>query len=94
VTRQAIREHAPADRPLSVWMKDPRNLVWVGVDCHASHHAASKRFQLTYLPDSVFEFARDLMGAGPASVWLARHYAGTDPRLDALIGSGAYRVWE
>jgi hypothetical protein len=85
VTRQAIREHAHGARSLSQWMKDPRNLVWVAVECHASHHAASKRFRLIDMPDSVFEFARDLMGAGPASVWLERQYSGSDPRLDALI---------
>jgi hypothetical protein len=33
----------------------------------------------------VFEFARELMDAGPAYEYLGRFYAGSDPRLDALL---------
>ena len=31
------------------------------------------------------EFAREVLGAGPAYEYLRRRYAGQDPRLDALV---------
>lgn len=64
---------------------DPRNLVPVAFDCHGQHHAAARRLELWRLPDSVFEFAREVLGAGRAYEWLRRRYAGADPRLDALV---------
>jgi hypothetical protein len=64
---------------------DPRNIVWIAVDCHAAHHNASKRLPLSVLPDSVFRFALELMGAGAAFEYLRRRYSGGDPRLDELL---------
>ncbi len=65
--------------------RDARNLVWVAVDCHAGHHARSAQLPLRVLPDSVFEFAAEVLGAGPAYEYLRRRYAGEDPRLEALV---------
>lgn len=69
-------------------LNDKRNLVPISRKCHAAHHNASKRLPLRVLPDSVFEFARELLGAGAAFEYLRRRYAGNDPRLDALLSDG------
>lgn len=65
--------------------KDARNLVPVAFDCHSAHHNGSKRFRLHMLPDSVFEFAAELMGPGAAYEYLKRHYDGSDMRLELLL---------
>jgi hypothetical protein len=78
VTRQELRKHGGDP-------KDPRNLVPVTLQCHGGHHSGARRLRLSVLPDSVFEFARELMDAGPAYEYLGRFYAGSDPRLDALL---------
>jgi hypothetical protein len=36
-------------------------------------------------PDSVYEFAEETLGAGPAYEYLRRRYAGPDARLDGLL---------
>lgn len=64
--------------------RDPRNLVPVAHNCHGGHHSGARRFRLSRLPDSVFEYAAELMGADRAALYLGRYYAGSDPRLDAL----------
>jgi hypothetical protein len=64
---------------------DPRNLVRVWHECHAAHHARVQAFALRRLPASVFAFAEELMGAGPAYEYLRRRYAGEDERLDGLL---------
>lgn len=56
----------------------------VAFDCHGAHHSGAKRLLLGMLPDSVFEFAAELMGAGAAQLYLERYYRGQDPRVDAL----------
>lgn len=68
--------------------KDRRNIVRVSNDCHRAHHAGVQerdRYELRLLPDSVFEFAEEKMGAGPAYEYLRRHYRGDDPRLERLL---------
>lgn len=77
----AKRLCVPARRLLD----DPRNLVPITFDCHGRHHSGARRFELAQLPDSVFEFAAEVLGAGPGYEYLRRRYAGEDPRLDALI---------
>lgn len=67
------------------WLRDERNLVTVNLNCHAHHHSGAHRLPVRVLPDSVFEFAVELMGAGAAYEYLERRYAGRDPRLDALL---------
>lgn len=82
VHRTTLRE-GHASRPLKVLLADERNLVPAAHVCHGSHHAASQRYRLDMLPDSVFEFASELLGIR-AHAWLARRYQGEDARLDAL----------
>jgi hypothetical protein len=70
-------------------LKDARNLVWLAFDCHLAHHGRSRVLPLGVLPDSVFVFASELLGAGAAFEYLRRRYAGEDARLDALLGEAA-----
>lgn len=70
-------------------LRDGRNLVPLAVRCHLNHHARARPLPLAVLPDSVFEFARELLGAGPAWSYLGRVYTGRDPRLDALLEEAA-----
>jgi hypothetical protein len=78
VYRQHLRQHGGDD-------KDPRNLVPVAFACHGGHHSGAARLRLRVLPDSAFEFARELLGAALAYEVLGRYYQGEDPRLDALL---------
>lgn len=66
-------------------LRDERNLVPVANLCHGRHHSGLRRFPLEVLPDAVFEFAVEVLGAGKAFNYLERRYAGGDPRLDALL---------
>jgi hypothetical protein len=43
--------------------KDGRNLVPVAVACHAAHHQRRQPFTLAALPDQVYEFAEEVLGA-------------------------------
>lgn len=65
---------------------DKRNIVLLGFKCHVAHHNRSRVLPLGVLPDSVFVFASELLGAGAAFEYLRRRYAGEDARLDALLG--------
>jgi hypothetical protein len=65
-------------------LRDPRVLVPLCVRCHERHHSRVAPLPLWRLPDGVFEFAVELLGAGGAHEYLARRYAGGDPRHDAL----------
>lgn len=82
VHRTTLRE-GHASRPLKVLLADERNLVPAAHVCHGSHHAASQRYRLDMLPDSVFEFAAEVLRER-AHGYLRRRYAGEDARLDAL----------
>jgi hypothetical protein len=66
-------------------LRDARNLVPVAWDCHAAHHQRGRPFPLAALPDSVYEFAEETLGVGPAYEYLRRRYAGPDARLDGLL---------
>lgn len=66
-------------------LKDPRNLVDINHRCHERHHCRVAVLPLAVLPDSVFEFALELMGAGPAYEYLRRRYQGEDARLGELL---------
>jgi hypothetical protein len=57
-------------------LRDSRNLV---------HHQRGRPFTLAALPDTVYEFAEEVLGAGPAYEYLRRRYAGPDARLDGLL---------
>lgn len=94
---QDLRRAYRSTRPAAVrgglekdpaWLEltyDPRNLVSVSRRCHSNHHSRARPYHLPMLPDSVFEFAAEVLGAGRAYNWLRRHYNGEDPRLDALL---------
>src|SRR3954470_14326510 len=70
-------QHLPAGTK-----RDPRNLVWLALECHFAHHSRMAPIALAALPDTAIEFAAETLGPGPASVYLARRYAGDDPRVD------------
>lgn len=80
IYRQHLRQHGGDP-------KDTRNLVPMAFDCHFAHHSGARRLRLEALPDSVFEYAVELLGAGLAFETLGRYYAGDDPRLQALLSS-------
>lgn len=92
VYQQELKRHVPRSpegppdivRELAL-LRDDRNLVWVGPKCHAAHHSRVRPLLVRMLPDSVFEFARELLGGPAAYEYLARRYAGRDPRHDALL---------
>lgn len=81
LTRMALP--APDRALLTALVSDPRNLVPVAFDCHGAHHGRSRPYPLAMLPDSVFEFAAEVLGPR-AHGYLRRRYAGRDPRLDEL----------
>lgn len=64
---------------------DPRNALTLCASCHARHHRASAKIPLRVLPDSVFEFAGEVMGRGAAFEYLTRRYEGSDRRLAELL---------
>lgn len=85
----AVQRHhccyAQTVRRTAASLDDPRNLVWVAHRCHERHHSRTAPFTLAMLPDAVYEFAAEALGAGPAYEWLKRRYGGEDARLEALI---------
>lgn len=70
-------------------LRDNRNLVPVCHPCHGRHHSGACQFSLGLLPDSVFVFAAEVLGEGPAYEYLRRRYSGDDRRLDALVSKEA-----
>ncbi len=64
--------------------EDHRNLVPMAQLCHMNHHAHSAPLRLAVLPPCAFAFCREVLGAGPAANYLARHYVGSHPLLDAM----------
>jgi hypothetical protein len=87
--KRAVHEHhvcyAQTVRREGGDIRDKRNLVPMAFGCHAAHHNRSRPLSAWRLPDAVFEFARELLGAGAAYEYLARRYAGSDHRLEALL---------
>lgn len=87
--RRIARERTAAGPPDVAWelilVTDRRNLVPLGPKCHAAHHGRSRPLPMHRLPDSVFEFAGEVLGAERAYEYLRRRYAGGDPRHDALL---------
>jgi hypothetical protein len=78
VYRQKV-ERAQGD----IW--DPRNSMTLGNGCHSRHHNSTKgKLPLTAIPSAAIEFAYELLGPA-AHDYLKRRYAGTDPRVEALL---------
>lgn len=78
-------EKAAVSSRVAGLLRDKRNLIPVAFECHDAHHRGAERYRLHMLPDSVFEFAEELMGPGPAYEYLRRHYDGSDMRLELLL---------
>lgn len=89
VTQQKIREVVADKKERRARLTDRRNIVRMAFDCHLAHHNASARLPVAVLPDSVFEFAVELLGASAAFEYLRRYYRGEDPRLEALLERAA-----
>lgn len=88
ITQQEIKKHGPRSKR-NQRLKDKRNIVPMDWGCHFRHHSGERRLYLDVLPDSVFEFAVEVMEAGPAYEFLRRYYKGADARLDALLEMAA-----
>jgi carbon storage regulator len=84
IYRQELKRAALDKLAWLTLVADHRNLVPLATDCHVSHHNRSRTLRLEVLPDSVFEFAEEVLGAGPGYEYLRRFYAGEDKRLDRL----------
>ncbi len=80
--KRAAKENGWDYRALT---SDHRNLVPMAQLCHMNHHAHSVPLRLAVLPDSVYEFAREVLGPGLAYNTLRRAHSGEDPRLEALL---------
>ena len=86
IYEQELRRIAGKDKALYRQLyKDERNLMNVEKRPHDDHHSGAKRFKLTDLRDSVYEFGVEVMGAGRTYNFLRRRYDGEDPRLEALL---------
>lgn len=69
---------------------DPANQVCLCTNCHGLHHGRSNDgspMAVEQLPDAVFMFAEELLGAGAAYEYFRRYYSGEDPRLEALLSA-------
>lgn len=85
VWRSAKRREEKLTWPtLRALLDDERNLAGVCVRTHERHTSRFDELPLWCLPDSAFEFARELLGPGAAFEYLRRAYRDGDPRLDAL----------
>lgn len=86
VYQQELRRLAGSDRRKAAKLcVDYRNLIPLCPDCHAAHHQRRRPLPLVVLPDSVYAFAKDVMGLERAYEYLRRRYSGSDERLDALL---------
>lgn len=85
IYRQHLRQHGGDEN-------DRRNLVPMAHRCHGTHHSGAWRLPLAVLPDSVYEFALELLGPGPAFEYLRRRYQGEDWRLDELLARSEGKV--
>lgn len=81
VYEQHVEQYAPD----KVW--DPRNALRLcRRPCHPHHHNGKARVPVSALPDSVFDFALDIMTRGQAVNYLARYYEGTIEEVEARLG--------
>jgi hypothetical protein len=67
---------------------DVRNRWVICSDCHERHTNRSRVLPAWLIPDSVIEFAVELLGPGKAFNALTREYEGDDVRLQALLRDG------
>jgi hypothetical protein len=66
--------------------KDRRNLIPLCKRCHDRHHDRTCVLSTGLLPDRAIEFAREVLGPGPAQAYFERRYANAadDRRVAAL----------
>ena len=89
--KRAQRHHAIYEQ--HVVAREPRrrydiaNRVGLCRDHHRGHHDRVAVLPIALLPDSVIEFAVDVLG-DYAEMYLRRYYAGDDPRLADLPLTG------
>lgn len=66
-------------------LRASENLMPLCNYCHRRHHDGSAwRILVAHLPTSVFAWAAEMMGPGPAYEYLARRYHSSDSRLEEL----------
>lgn len=65
-------------------LRDDRGRVPICKRCHERHHQRVDPLPAWVLPDEVFEFTLEVLGAGPGFEYLRRRYGGDDPRLESL----------
>jgi hypothetical protein len=53
--------------------------------CHERHTTAQERVRAKCLRDETIAFVARWLGPGPAYVYLSAQYAGSDPRIEALV---------
>lgn len=88
VFQQHIRVEAPPGSRGRL-LRDSRNLVPMALACHSAFHGHMLHLPARRLPDSVFEFAVELLGPGAAYEYLSRRYSGSDERLGGMLRPAA-----
>jgi hypothetical protein len=89
VTEQKIREVATVEQIAAGIVWDQRNAFRIGAPyvmggrcrCHDGHHGPGvndTRLWLSRIPKKALIYARELLGAPAAAVYLSRHYRGAD----------------
>jgi hypothetical protein len=76
-----VRHHVVREQDVRKAEGDPwelRNSILIGAGyscrCHRRHHDHFRRISLSLVPAEAIAFARELLGAGAAEDYLARHY--------------------
>lgn len=87
-TRNLERHHVIYEQHVVAAKGDPWDIANQLVLCRGCHSEAHSKHNLplAVLPSSAFDFGVQLLGEGATFEYLRRRYAGTDPRLQRLIG--------
>lgn len=68
-------QHVRAIDPSRAWDLDNALSLGQFCRCHARQHAGSHRLAASILPAAAVEFAVEMLGDGPAALYVARYYA-------------------
>lgn len=71
LTRNRLRQEGRLDVE---W--DTRNRMYLHKDCHTRHTDAVRRVPISSIPQQAIDFCREILGDGPAGIYLARTYWG------------------
>lgn len=82
--QQHVRKALPPEARAAA-VADPRNLLPLCWECHAATHNRTRPLHFEIFPDELFDFVREVFGAGPGYELLIRHYVGEDERVAALL---------